>query len=87
MLCETQGEPWFKATGLWKDAEGYTPRVGDIIFLDWEEDGASNHVGIVEKVEDNKVHLIQGNSDDEDCNRRDFDLTDGRILGYGRPLY
>ena len=29
---------------------------GDIIFFDWESDGTSDHVGIVEKCENEEVY-------------------------------
>lgn len=53
--CQNKGVTWFKTVGLWKDAE-YTPKSGDIIFFDWENDGISDHVGIVEK--NRKFHDI-----------------------------
>lgn len=34
---------------------------GDIIFFDWESDGTSDHVGIVEKCENEKVYTKDGN--------------------------
>jgi len=45
--------------GQWKESS-FTPKSGDIIFFDWEEDGKPNHVGIVEKVENNKVYTVEG---------------------------
>ena len=64
---------------------------GDIIFFDWATDddgrnGNADHVGIVEKVENGRVHTIEGNSSDSCC-RRDYDLNSLDILGYGTPLY
>lgn len=35
------------------------------IFFDWKQDGISNHVGIVEKVENGTVYTIEGNSENE----------------------
>ena len=40
---------------------------GDIIFFDWESDGTSDYVGIVEKCENEKVYTIEGNSNDDMC--------------------
>ena len=39
-------------------------KIGMIIFFDWESDGESEHVGIVEKVENGIVYTIEGNSGD-----------------------
>ena len=40
----------------------YEPKVGDIIFFDWEGDGTTDHVGIVEKCENGTVYTVEGNS-------------------------
>ena len=34
----------------------------DIIFFDWEGDGTTDHVGIVEKCENGTVYTVEGNS-------------------------
>ena len=55
---------------------------GDIIFFDWNGDGHVQHVGIVEKVENDKVCTIEGNSKDEVRNKN-YSLTNKSIYGYG----
>ena len=62
-LC-TDGENWYKKNNRWKD-KTYVPMTGNIIFFDWQQDGHTDHVGIVEKVENGKVFTIEGNSKDE----------------------
>lgn len=47
---------------------------GDIIFFDWESDGTSDHVGIVEKCENEKVYTIEGNSNDDMCRQKEYDI-------------
>lgn len=79
------GMTWFKDHSRWQ-SNTYTPREGDIIFFDWDSDGYANHVGIVEKVEDGKVHTIEGNSGDA-CKKLEYNSGDSRILGYGVPAY
>ena len=37
---------------------------GTIIFFDWDGDGISDHVGIVEKCENGRVYTVEGNSND-----------------------
>lgn len=85
--CQIEGVEWFQACGLWKDG-GYIPKAGDIIFFDWADkhDGHSDHVGIVEKVENDRVYTIEGNSSDS-CRQRDYDINDFQIQGYGTPMY
>lgn len=58
--CQKEGVMWFKTCGLWQE-RGYEPKTGDIIFFDWEGDGHSDHVGIVERCENNVVYTIEGN--------------------------
>ena len=41
------GANWFKGNGQWQD-RNYEPQAGNIIFFDWEGDGETDHVGIVE---------------------------------------
>ncbi len=79
------GIAWFKENKLWQDIN-YTPKSGDIIFFDWENDGTADHVGIVEKVDGEKVHTIEGNSNDE-CKRNVYDVNNNFIFGYGVPMY
>ena len=79
------GMEWFKDHNRWQ-TNTYTPREGDIIFFDWDSDGYANHVGIVDKVENGKVHTIEGNSGDA-CKRLQYNSDDFRILGYGVPAY
>lgn len=66
------------------------PRVGDIIFFDWNgatgQNGLADHVGIVEKVEDGMVYTIEGNAGNA-CRQKNYQLGDNEILGYGVPCY
>lgn len=83
--CST-GVNWFKAMGQWQQ-KGYVPKEGDIIFFDWEADGNVNHVGIVEKVENNIVYTIEGNSTNDTCRQQQYLLNSDVIYGYGVPAY
>ena len=83
--CTSQGMPWFQERGLWQEA-GYIPAPGDIIFFDWDSSGNADHVGIVEKVEGEVVHTIEGNTSDS-CARRSYRLDSNVIRGYGTPIY
>lgn len=89
--CQYGGVTWFKGKNQWQE-RGYQARSGDIIFFDWSKDdtngrdGSADHVGIVEYVDNGRVHTIEGNSGDECC-RRDYDINSLDILGYGTPAY
>lgn len=86
--CQAEGVSWFKTCGLWKD-RGYTPKTGDIIFFDWADsnDGQADHVGIIERVENNKVYTIEGNTRGDMCKQNEYDINSSVILGYGTPVY
>lgn len=75
------GVEWFKDKGAWQDRY-YTPSPGDVIFFDWENDGISDHVGVVEKVENGLIHTVEGNIDD--CVvQKQYPLEAGSIYGFG----
>lgn len=79
------GSNWFKGNGQWQD-RSYEPSSGAIIFFDWEGDGETDHVGIVEKYENGVVYTVEGNSGDA-CRQRSYTVGDGTIYGYGLPAY
>ena len=69
------------------------PVPGMIIFFDWDnkgssgaQDGESDHVGIVEKVENSIVYTVEGNSGDS-CRINQYSVGHYEILGYGVPAY
>lgn len=80
-----QGSNWFKERGLWQDGS-FTPSAGHIIFFDWEGDGETDHVGIVERVENGTVYTVEGNSGDE-CRQNSYSIGSSVIYGYGTPAY
>lgn len=79
------GSNWFKSNGQWQD-RSYEPQAGDIIFFDWEGDGESDHVGIVEKYENGVVYTVEGNSGDA-CRQNQYTVGSSSIYGYGCPAY
>ena len=79
--CPT-GIQWFKEHRQWKP-RGSIPQPGDIIFFDWENDDVSDHVGIVERVENNIVYTIEGNSINDECRQRNYEINSIFIYGYG----
>lgn len=49
-------------------------------------DGLSDHVGIVERVENGIVYTVEGNSGDS-CRSNSYSVGYYEILGYGTPAY
>lgn len=82
----------FKAIGIWVENENRTPKVGDIIFYDWDDNGKgdnkgfADHVGIVEKVSKKTITVIEGNYS-ESVKRRKIAVNSMYIRGYGVPKY
>lgn len=79
------GSNWFKSNGQWQD-RSYEPQAGDIIFFDWEGDGETDHVGVVEKYENGVVYTVEGNSGDA-CRQNQYTVGSSSIYGYGCPAY
>lgn len=82
----------YMALGRWIEDDAYIPQPGDIIFYDWQDNGAgdntgtADHVGIVEYVADGIVHTIEGNVGDT-VGRRTVKLNGRYIRGYAVPDY
>ena len=86
------GVQWFRERGQWAD-NSMEPSPGMIIFFDWDnkgssgpQDGQSDHVGIVQKVENGIVYTIEGNSGDS-CRVNQYPVGYYEILGYGIVAY
>ena len=86
------GVQWFKDRGQWMDGSA-EPVPGMIIFFDWDnkgssgpQDGLSDHVGIVQKVENGIVYTVEGNSGDS-VRQKQYSVGYYEILGYGVPQY
>ena len=79
------GAQLFKDRGQWLDGSA-EPVPGMIIFFDWESDGETDHVGIVEKVENGIVYTVEGNSGDS-CRINQYPIGNYQIYGYGVPQY
>ena len=79
-LC-SDGVSWFQGKNKWQSG-GTTPTAGMIIFFDWDHDGTSDLVGIVEKCEGGRVYTIEGNSSDQ-VRQRNYAVDYSSIMGYG----
>lgn len=79
-VCD-DGIRWFAEKGRWFN-QNISPGAGMVIFFDWDQDGGSDHVGIVEKCEDDMIYTIEGNSGDV-CMRRCYVVGSDVIMGYG----
>ena len=82
----------FQNKGIWVEDDAYVPQQGDFIFYDWQDTGSgdnkghSDHVGIVEKVVDGVITVIEGNYSNA-VKRRTLNVNGKYIRGYGVPKY
>ena len=82
----------FQKKGIWVENDAYVPLPGDYIFYDWDDSGkgdnkgGSDHVGIVEKVVDGKITVIEGNYSNS-VKRRTLKVNGKNIRGFGVPKY
>ena len=81
----TDGVALFQAKRKWQGG-GSVPTPGSLIFFDWNQDGASDHVGIVESCDGTTVHTIEGNSGDA-VKQNSYTFNSQSILGYGLVTY
>lgn len=78
--------------GSFVEDDAHVPAPGSIIFYDWNDSGAgdnkgsADHVGIVEKVVGDVIHVIEGNYSNS-VKRRYIRVNERYIRGYGVPKY
>ncbi len=81
----------FQERGIWNEDGNVLPDPGDIIVFDWDSssqptNGFSDHIGIVESVEGDIIHTIEGNSGGM-VSRRTYHKGEACIRGYAQPWY
>ena len=83
----------FKRLGIWNENGASTPKAGDIITFNWDQDsqpnnGFADHIGIVERVENGLIHTIEGNSGVVGTVKRNvYRIGHGNIRGFATPRY
>lgn len=76
-----------KQMNIWNENDDITPKAGDIIMYDWDnQDGWPEHVGIVESVTNNQITVIEGNKNNA-VGRRVINVGNASIRGYIQPNY
>lgn len=81
------------AKSIWAEKDSFVPSPGDFILYDWddkepkkENKNSPDHVGIVEKVKDGTITVIEGNKHDK-CARRTLKVNGKYIRGFVTPHY
>lgn len=76
------GIAWFQARSQWQ-GRSYIPEPGCLIFFDWNHDGESDHVGIVESCDGAYVNTVEGNTSGDVCKQNTYSVGYSGIMGYG----
>ena len=81
----------FKRLGIWNEDGSSTPKAGDIITFNWDQNsqpnnGFADHIGIVESVSNGIIHTIEGNSNNQ-VRRNIYRIGHGNIRGFASPRY
>lgn len=86
----------FQKLGEFTEKDDYVPKVGDIIYYDWDDSGygdnkgRADHVGIVESLGSYSFTVIEGNmtvNGVSQVGRREVDYDQRFIRGFGVPNY
>ena len=80
------GINYYKKKNRYLSRKEYTPKAGDLIFIDWNDNNRVDHVGMVLKVENNRVYTIEGNRQDA-VRLESYPTNSIVIAGYGAPEY
>lgn len=89
--CDAQIALW-KSKGRWQENDAYVPQAGDYIYYDWQDNGvgdnqgSSDHVGIVESCDGKTITVIEGNKNDA-VGERQIAVNGKYIRGFGLPNY
>ena len=82
-----------KKAKIWKENDAYTPKVGDKILYDWDDNGkgdntgAPEHVGTVAGVKDGIIDVIEGNMGSGVVGHRKIAINGRYIRGYICPKF
>ena len=85
----------YKKAGRWVEDDSYIPQIGDLIMYDWDDDndfaitdnnGAPEHVGMVTKISNGKMTIIEGNKNNIVAYRT-VEVNGRYIRGYCTPDY
>lgn len=84
---------WFKDKGGYYSPSDYSPKQGDLVFFDWNDNGSCDHVGIVNYISGSTVYTIEGNCSGK-VKAREYTKKGSKpynnisaIMGYATPKY
>ena len=81
---------WFSEKGKYMNSQAfggnYIPQKGDIVVFDYNHNRTSDHIGLVERVENGRLYTIEGNKDNM-VKRCEYNLSSNEIRAYLTPEY
>ena len=77
---------WFQENGRWGNRDFLDLVAGDAIFFDWENDGITDHIGIVIGRDATTIYTVEGNSGDA-VRLNSYPIGSLKIYGYGLMNY
>lgn len=81
-----------QAAGMWVENDNFIPQPGDLILYDWDDNGIGDdtgtpdHIGIIERVDDGVMTVIEGNYHDA-VGRRVIHCGSRFIRGFITPRF
>lgn len=81
-----------KKQGIWQEKDSYVPKVGDVIFYDWQDSGKGDntgrpdHVGLVASCDGKNIKVLEGNYKNS-VGYREIKVNGKSIRGYICPKY
>lgn len=85
-----------KRMGIWQENDAYIPKLGDEVLYDWDDgpnyattdnQGAPEHVGMVEAISGSTIRVIEGNMSGGVVGRRNLQINGRYIRGFICPDY
>lgn len=73
-------QTWYKAKQRFTKV-ARRANIGDYVLYDWDGDGYSDHIGILQKREGNNIYVIEGNKSDA-VGVRIIEIGNSNIFGY-----
>lgn len=61
--------------------DSYTPKAGDLIILDENNDGSADHAAIITEANGSAIKIVEGDYNNA-VGQENYDTTDARVIGY-----
>ena len=89
--CTTSRDSFWIPRNRWYKRSGYNPKIGDLIYFDYDGSGNCDHVGIVIDNDGTYVYVVEGNAKGGTnvygVRSNKYRLSYSAITGYASPDY